>query len=145
MRAVLTALPLIAIATAGSAGVIDDRLTAADPCRDLPQISQTDFVTLERAAITILPDTTEWRVAGRISCRSPEDALIPSDASVRVEATVMMEVDTCTVTQSDVALNEFGGSVGRLVEALAQVVEQEFAEDIAEAARSACLDLLDWE
>lgn len=145
MRAAPCAIALIFVTSAASAGVIDDRLTAADPCSDLPQINQTESVTLERADITILPETTEWRLAGRIACRSPEDAMIPSDASVRVEAMVTLEVDSCTATAAEVKLNEFGGSVGRLVEALSQVVEQEFAQDVAEAAEAACMDLLNLE
>jgi hypothetical protein len=143
MRGAAIAAWFCILATGVHAGPLDDRLTATDPCRDLPQISETESVTLESATISVLPETAEMSVIGRIACRSGEGALFQSDASVKIEAEVSLTLDGCTATRSDVRLSEFDGNVGSLVEAFAGALEQDLAEDVAKAAEEACQDLLE--
>jgi hypothetical protein len=141
-RVALTLLLCAAPAVVG-AGPLDERLTAAEPCRDLPQINETEAVTLERVRIDVLPETAEVSIAGTISCRSGAGAMLESDASVRVEAKVWLELQGCTATRTRVGLSDFAGSIGPLVEAFAPQLESDLTQDFARAAERACRDLLD--
>jgi hypothetical protein len=134
---------IVLAAAAADAGPIDDRLTASDPCEDLPGLSETESVALDRATITLLPETGSLSLSGRIACRTPDDALLRGDASVRVEAEVTVALSGCTATASDVRLTDHSGSLAGVVEALAPELERMLAEDVAGAAEDACRDLLD--
>ena len=143
MKPIVIMLTLVLTATAASAGRIDDKLTASDPCQDLPQINETEAVTLERATLTVLPETAEMNISGRIACRSPADAMLESDASVHVEATVALRIADCTATRSEVDLSNFEGNVGGLVEAFAAALEEDLATDLAGAVEDECRENLD--
>ena len=143
MKAITIILTLIIAATSASAQRIDDKLTASDPCQDLPQINETEAVTLERATLTVLPETAEMTVSGRIACRSGADAMLESSASVRVEAAVSLRIEDCTATRSEVDLSEFEGNVGGLVEALAAALEEDLATDLARAVEDECRENFD--
>ena len=138
MKPIVILMTLMLTATAASAGRIDDKLTASDPCQDLPQINETEAVTLDRATLTVLPETAEMTVSGWIACRSGADAMLESSASVRVEAEVMLSIEDCTATRSEVELSEFEGNVGSLVEALAAALEQDLETDLARAVEDEC-------
>jgi hypothetical protein len=140
----LRRLALIGIvASPAYAGPIDERLLAADPCAELPGISQTDEAALERATITLLPATASLSLSGRIACRTPDDALFAGDASVRIAAEVTIDLAECRAKASDVRLSEYAGSLAGVVEALAPELERVLAEDVAGGAEDACRDLLD--
>ncbi len=141
--AIALTLTLAVSGSHASAGRLEDKLTASAPCKDLPQINQTEAVSLERATVTILPETAELSVIGRISCRSPSDALFQSDASVRVQADVALNIADCTATRSDVRLSEFEGNVGGLVEAVSQALEEDLSADLADAVEDECRDNFD--
>lgn len=141
-RMALTALCLL-VAAPAAAGRLDERLTATEPCRELGPITETESVTLERATISIMPETADLSLSGRISCRSGPDALLQSDASVRLEARAEVDLESCTTTAAEVRLSDFGGSLGDLVAAFADPLQQALVEDIAEAAEDACRDLFD--
>jgi hypothetical protein len=144
MIAMTRFLALLALTPAAAlAGPLDERLMEADPCRDLPQISETESVTLESARIDVLPETAEMVVAGRLACRSDSGAMLQSDASVRIEGRVTLMLEDCTATASTVRLSDFDGSIGPLVEAFAPQLESDLTEDVARAAERACRDLLD--
>ena len=143
MKPILITLTLFLSATAASAGRLDDKLTASDPCQDLPQISETEAVTLERATLTILPETAEMTVAGRIACRSPQGAMLASSASTRVEAEVTLNIEDCTATRSEVELSDFEGNLGPLVEAFAAQFQQDLSSDLARAVEDECRDNFD--
>jgi hypothetical protein len=134
---------LVLAPAAAMAGPFDERLMASDPCRDLPQINETESVTLESARIDVLPETAEMVVAGRLACRSGSGAMLQSDASVRIEGRVALALADCSATASTVRLSDFDGSIGPLVEAFAPQLEADLTEDVARAAERACRDLLD--
>ena len=138
MKAIVIILTMALAATSASAGRIDEKLTASDPCQDLPQINETEAVTLERATLTVLPETAEMTVSGRIACRSGADAMLGSSASVHVEAEVSLRIEDCTATRSEVVLSEFEGNVGGLVEALAAALEEDLSTDLARAVEDEC-------
>ena len=143
MKLIAILTTLLLTATAASAQRIDEKLTASDPCQDLPQINETEAVTLERATVTVLPETANMTISGRIACRSPADAMLESDASVHVEATVALRIADCTATSSDVELTEFEGNIGGLVEAFSAALEEDLAADLASAAEDECRDNFD--
>ena len=140
----LAALCLL-LAAPAFAGRLDDRLAATEPCRELGPISETESVTLENATISILPETANLSIAGRIACRSGPNAILQSDASVRLEARAAVDLETCAATDAEVRLTDFGGSLGDLVAGLAEPLQQALLEDIAGAAEDACRDLFDAE
>ncbi len=141
--AAMLALLLAGFGSDAAASRLDDKLTASAPCKDLPQINETEAVTLERGTITILPETAELAVTGRISCRTQPDALLQSDASVRVQADVTLNIEDCTATRSEVRLSEFEGNLGSLVEAFAQALEEDLSSDLADAVEDECRDNFD--
>lgn len=142
MRSLLI-LPLLALAGPALAGPLDERLAAAEPCRNLPQINVTESVTMERASITVLPETADLTMAGHIACRSAPGSLMAGDASARVEAQVRLDLATCEAVETDVTLSEFGGSLGPLVEALGPDLAAALEKEIGRQARRSCRDLLD--
>ena len=134
---------LLATAVPALAGPIDERLSETQPCRDLPGISETETVALDRAQITVLPETATMTLTGRLACGSGEGAMFSGDASVSIRAEVEVALEGCTATASEVRLSDFGGSLGGVVEALAPSLESELAGDVAEAAEDLCRDAFD--
>lgn len=143
MKPIVILLALALSATAASAGRLDDKLTASDPCQDLPQINETEAVTLERATLTVLPETAEMTVSGRIACRSGEGAMLESSASVRVEAVVALDIETCTATRSEVEISDFEGNLGPLVEVFAAELQDDLSSDLARAIEDECRENFD--
>lgn len=143
MKAITIILTLLLVATSAAAGRLDDKLAASDPCQDLPQINETEAVTLERATLKVLPETAEVTVVGRIACRSGEGAMLESAASVRVKAEVLLNIENCKATRSEVALSDFEGNLGPLVEAFAARLEEDLSSDLARSVEDECRDNFD--
>ena len=143
MKSILVLLTLVLSASAASAQRINEKLTASDPCQDLPQINETEAVTLERATLTVLPETAKMSVSGRIACRSSDDAMLDATASVRVEADVSLDIEECEATQSQVQLSDFQGSLGSVVEAFAATLEENLSSDLADAVEDECRENFD--
>ena len=143
MRLTAIVVSLALSATAASAARLEDKLTASEPCQNLPQINETEAVTLERATLTVLPETAEMTVSGRIACRSAAGAMLESSASVHVEAEVALNLETCTATRSEVLLSEFEGNLGPLVEAFAAQLESDLSSDLARSVEEECRENFD--
>ncbi len=143
MKPIVILLALALSATTASAQRLNDKLTASDPCSDLPQINETEAVTLERARLIVLPETAEMTLSGRIACRSGEGAMLPSSASVHVEAVVAIDIETCTATRSEVELSEFDGNLGPLVEVFSAELQENLSSDLADAVEDECRENFD--
>ena len=143
MKSIATILTLLLAATSASASRINEKLTASDPCQDLPQINETEAVTLGRATLTIVPETAEMTISGRIACRSGDEAMVETSASVRVEAEVAVRIEDCTTTRSEVELSDFEGNLGPLVETFSAQLEESLSSDLASAVEDECRENFD--
>lgn len=123
--------------SAARANPLTDLLMDEDPCDGLPGIDHTDFVRVNSAAMDLDGDILSLRATGKVRCVTSGNAFIRADASARIALAARLDFTDCRIWDIRVALDDFGGAAGPVLElgrgAIEALLRRELAGSLAEA------------
>ncbi|TNC64003.1 hypothetical protein [Rubellimicrobium roseum] len=128
--------------------VIERLIAEQYPCKDLEgtqlgipfDISVLQDVSLDGAEISLREDKVSATFAGRLACRTSDNAVLSSDAAASVQMSASLSLADCSIGALEVVLSEFGGDFGPILEVLAPVLEVVLEEAARGSLVQACQD-----
>ena len=155
MKPVLSALALAAFAPPAASQeapgrtVVEAMIAARNPCAALRTeiagqtvgIDELEDIELRQADAALRGDDLALSLAGRLSCRTSDSALLQGDASAAVAASAEVPLADCEGATLTIALSDFGGSFAAVLQALEPVLEAQMAEAARPPLVEACRKL----
>lgn len=145
MRSLILAVLLglgLGLAGPGAASPLDERIAATRPCAQVPQLDQTDFVRVDAAKMEIVGEVLAMSGAGALGCKTSDAAVLQADASTAVEITAAVALADCTTADVSAHLFDFGGSLGMVLELMAEELEVEIERAVTRELARICGALL---
>jgi hypothetical protein len=124
---VVVALTAFTATSAMAQTVVEKRLAALQPCRNLKltqkmvgrpvtlAIDKLISVTLSRATVKMAGDDVILSFVGGVSCETSEQSAIKGDASVDLTASAVGNLADCSIRSLSITPTRFGGSLGEVV------------------------------
>lgn len=128
--------------------VIERAIAEQNPCRDLRTevfgagigIDRLEDVTLDEVDFSLRGDDTTIDLAGGLTCRTADEALLRGNAGASIRASAQVLLTDCSVPAIDVVLGEFHGDFGDLLAAAAPLLETALEDAGRETLARACQD-----
>ena len=141
--------PLLAEEAARPRTVIEEMVAATNPCASLRtelggQVIGLDTladVELRTADASLAGDAVSLALDGRLTCRTPDGALLAGDAASDFAATATLSLVDCAAAEVHVTLSDFGGSFAGILATLRPAIEAELAEAARREIVSGCESL----
>jgi hypothetical protein len=146
LAALLAALaPAPALATEGRT-IIDQRLAEQNLCAGLQTeqfgqtigINELEDVELREADLSLRGDRVTASFAGRLSCRTPEGALLAGNASAAIAAEARIRLDGCEIESLGIEVSDFEGTFGPILGTFAPQIEEALAGEAEPLLIEAC-------
>ena len=128
--------------------VIERLIAEQNPCKDLEgtrfgvpfDIAVLQEVALEGAEISLHGDDVSATFAGRLACRTSDDAFLSGTAAASVQMSASLSLADCSIETLEVSLGDFGGDFGPILQALAPLLEVALEEAARSPLVHACQD-----
>lgn len=148
---------LILAALAGPAGtgavagtIFEDRIAAMNPCSGLKtrvfgttvSVDRLQAVRIDRVTLTLEGNTITADLAGALSCRTSDAALVPGSVGAAISLTARLAMPDCAVQGLQVGLSNIGGEYGPVLEALRAPAEAALGEGLRDPLVTACKALV---
>ena len=127
-----------AIAGQAVAGPIDEALTAAEPCKVLPEFDTTESIRIERADLSLRREVFSLRAEGFIDCRTRGSGFSGGNLTARVTITGTVDSRTCEPTEVDISFANIGGSSGAIWATQKEATEENLSSVISAALKAEC-------
>jgi len=143
--AVAWLMAALAGAPARAENLLERAVARLEPCRSLKVdtgfakvgIDKTDKVVVDSARIDIRGDTAEAEANASLTCRTG-GGIVNGDATATFRVGFSLDLTTCTLGRSEVAILSTGGTFGDVVDALKDVIAATITQRMAAQLKTLC-------